>query len=161
MSSNVQTRDHPLLPGTKLPPGTETLVPTDEQYRVMAAFRYQLRRFLAFSSRAAEAAGLAPQQYQALLAIKGHEGPSPITVGELADHLFIRQHTAAELVNRMEAGGLVRRAPAPHDQRRVSILLTEGGEQALSNLAGTHLAELRDNGRVMARLLNLMGRVES
>lgn len=142
----------------KAAPADADVALSDEQYRVMAGFRYQLRRFLAFSSRQAQAAGLAPQQYQALLAIKGHTREAAITVGELAEQLFIRQHTAAELVNRMEAAGLVRRAAAERDHRRVALLLTEGGERALTGLAATHLKELQANGRLMARLLELMSK---
>ncbi|HEY2034092.1 MAG TPA: hypothetical protein VGH02_10445, partial [Rhizomicrobium sp.] len=48
------------------------LTPAD--YRALAEFRFLLRRFMAFSEEAARAAGLAPQQHQALLAIKGLEG---------------------------------------------------------------------------------------
>jgi DNA-binding MarR family transcriptional regulator len=130
-----------------------------EQYRALAAFRYQLRRFLAFSSREAEAAGLAPQQYQAMLAIKGHGGERPITVGELAEQLLVRQHSAAELVNRMETAGLVRRAPAAGDARRVSVLLTPEGEDALKGLAAVHLRELTQNEGLVARLLTLLNRL--
>jgi DNA-binding MarR family transcriptional regulator len=136
---------------------TAPRTPTPEQYRALAAFRHQLRRFLAFSAREAEAAGLAPQQYQALLAIKGHPGPDPITVGELAETLFVRQHSAAELVNRMETAALVRRAPAAGDSRRVMLLLTPAGEAALDGLAAVHLRELAQNARLMSRLLSQIG----
>lgn len=134
---------------------------TSEQYRALAAFRYQLRRFLAFSSREAEAVGLAPQQYQAMLAIKGHAGDQPITIGELAEQLLVRQHSAAELVNRMEAAGLVRRAPAAGDARRVAVLLAPHGQEALDNLAVTHLRELTQNEGLIGRLLTLLDRRQS
>ncbi len=126
-----------------------------EQYRTLAAFRHALRRFLAFSSREAEAAGLAPQQYQALLAIKGHAGDDPISMRQLAEQLLVREHTAAELVNRMEAAQLVRRAPAPGDARRVALLLTATGEDSLRRLAAVHLRELRQHAATMNRLLAL------
>jgi DNA-binding MarR family transcriptional regulator len=131
---------------------------TLEQYRALAAFRHQLRRFLAFSSREARAAGLAPQQYQAMLAIKGHAGERPITIGELAEQLLVRQHSAAELVNRMEAADLVRRAPAPGDARRVAVVLTPEGEEALKGLAAVHLRELTQNEGLVGRLLTLLNR---
>ncbi|MBV8684020.1 MAG: winged helix-turn-helix transcriptional regulator [Caulobacteraceae bacterium] len=134
---------------------------TLEQYRALAAFRHQLRRFLAFSSREAEAAGYAPQQYQALLAIKGHAGDRPISIGELADQLLVRQHSAAELVNRMQAAGLVRRAATPGDARRVAVLLTDQGEEALRRLAPTHLRELTQNEGFVARLLALLNTMPS
>ena len=43
-------------------------------YQLLAEFRFLLARFLAFSSKAAHEAGLAPRQHQALLAIKGYPG---------------------------------------------------------------------------------------
>jgi DNA-binding MarR family transcriptional regulator len=129
---------------------------TPEQYRALAAFRYQLRRFLAFSSREAETAGLAPQQYQAMLAMKARAGERPLTIGELAEQLLVRQHSAAELVNRMESAGLVRRAPAPGDARRVAVLLTPEGDAAIDSLAATHLQELTQNEGLVGRLLTLL-----
>jgi hypothetical protein len=44
---------------------------TDDQYRMLAEFRRQLRVFLDFSARAAMAHGLQSQQHQLLLAIRG------------------------------------------------------------------------------------------
>ena len=40
-------------------------------YKAMAEFRYQIRRFLRFSENAARQAGIEPQQHQLLLAVKG------------------------------------------------------------------------------------------
>ena len=58
-------------------------------YAALAAFRYELRRFLAFSEAAATGAGLPPQQHQALLTVAGHLGPEPPTVGHIAERLMI------------------------------------------------------------------------
>ena len=46
-------------------------------YKALAQFRFQLRKFLSFSEAAAHQAGLTPQQHQALLAIKGFSGAEP------------------------------------------------------------------------------------
>ena len=54
-----------------------------QEYVALAAFRHQLRQFLLFSENAAAAAGLPAQQHQALLALAGHEGTEPPTVGML------------------------------------------------------------------------------
>lgn len=124
----------------------------------MAAFRYQLRRFLAFSSNEAKLAGLAPQQYQALLAIKGHAGSEQITVGELAEQLLIRRHTATELVNRMASANLVERVQGAGDNRRVEILMTPKADDILASLATTHLQELRVNGPMIAELVRRVQR---
>ena len=60
---------------------------TQEEYEALAAFRYALRRFLHFSDTAAVAAGVTPQQHQALLALVGYPGGGPISVGILAERL--------------------------------------------------------------------------
>lgn len=44
-------------------------------YAAIGAFRFQLRQFLAFSAASARAAGLPPQQHQALLAIASYDAP--------------------------------------------------------------------------------------
>eukprot|EP00903_Cladosiphon_okamuranus_P003927 g3925.t1 len=63
---------------------------TDGDYRKLADFRYELRRFLDFSANAAICEGLTPQQHQALLAIRGNMAP-PASVGYLAKRLRIQQ----------------------------------------------------------------------
>ena len=70
-----------------------------EQYAALANFRFELRRFLAFSEAVAAREGLPPQQHQALLAIAGRLEDEPTTVGYLAEQLLIAPHTAAELVS--------------------------------------------------------------
>src|SRR5262245_16083828 len=79
------------------------------EYEALAALRFGLRQFLRFSEEAAHAAGITPQKHQALLAIKGFPGRSRVTVGELAERLQIRHHSAVGLVDRMEAEKLVAR----------------------------------------------------
>src|SRR3989442_8012669 len=95
---------------------TDRLTVTD--YRALAEFRYQLRRFERFSERAARAVGLEPQQHQLLLAVKGMPAGVPATIGLLAERLQVQHHTAVELVDRMQARGLVRRSRAGADRRR-------------------------------------------
>lgn len=48
-------------------------VVSQEEYETLAALRYHLRQFLRFSEDAAKQVGLAPQQHQALLTIKGFQ----------------------------------------------------------------------------------------
>ncbi|MDE3117315.1 MAG: MarR family transcriptional regulator, partial [Pseudomonadota bacterium] len=57
---------------------------TLREYQLLAEFRYLLARFLAFSEKAAQEAGLSPRQHQSLLAIKGYPGGTEVTVGDLA-----------------------------------------------------------------------------
>jgi DNA-binding MarR family transcriptional regulator len=123
----------------------------------LAAFRHALRAFTAFSEAAVHAAGLMPQQHQALLAIKGAPGGAARTVGDIAEAVLVRPHTAAELVNRLEAMGLVRRATDSQDRRRVRVSLTPAAERTLHELTTAHVRELRAIRPALLRLLEQFG----
>lgn len=112
-------------------------------YEALAAFRYALRQFLHFSEEAAASVGLTPQQHQALLAIKGFAGRDRATIGELAERLQIRHHSAVGLVDRLAALDLVIREHATDDRRQVYVALTARGAQMLEQLATAHREELR------------------
>lgn len=132
---------------------SETPVLTLAEYRALATFRRELRKFLDFSSSAAQSAGVPSQQYQALLAIKGHLGDGAPSISELAAHLLVRQHTAVELTKRLEKSGLVRREPHPSDRRVVVLYLTDKAEAVLAALATTHLLELQQSSADFVRVL--------
>ncbi len=126
---------------------------TKAEYETLAAFRYALRQFLRFSEEAAQTVGLAPQQYQALLAIKGFPGRDRVLIGELAERLQIRHHSAVGLVDRLVAQGLVTREQAQTDRRQVYVVLTEHGADVLGRLAAVHRDELRHLGPQLNTLL--------
>lgn len=118
---------------------------SQQDYEALARFRHAIRQFLAFSDEMLASVNLGPRRYQALLAIKAHRGPGPISVGELARLLIIRPNTAAELVNRLEIAGLIERAKDPHDRRRALLVLTEDGERRLASVASVHFNKLQEN----------------
>jgi len=126
------------------------------EYRSLADFRYLLRRFLEFSQQAARHSGLTPAQHQALLAIKGFPGDADPTVGELAERLCIRHHSAVELVDRLEAAELLERRHSSDDRRRVRLRLTRSAEQRLAALTAIHLEELH---RLRPSLQEILDRV--
>jgi len=132
---------------------TKTRRVTTKDYEALAAFRRELRRFLAFSEDAARSSGLTAQQHQAILAIKGHAGPGPMTVGELADHLMIRHHSAVELVDRLVTAGLVLRMDSTEDRRRVGLVLTTRAGEILAELSAIHLEELKQSRVRLVQLL--------
>lgn len=133
---------------------------TGEDYVALAAFRHALRGFLAFSAEAAREAGLSPQQHQALLAIKGIDGHEAITVGLLADRLYLRHHSAVGLVDRLVKKRLLKRSPSAEDRRKVYVCLTPQGEALIDRLSATHRAELRRIGPELKRWLELLDRSE-
>lgn len=117
---------------------------TLSDYQALAEFRYQIRRFLHFSEQRVQAAGLERGQYQLLLAIKGMPEAVRPRIRELADRMQIQHHSAVELVNRLEAGGYVRRERAQEDRREVLLALTAKGERVLGELAVHHHDELQN-----------------
>ncbi|WP_457108353.1 MarR family winged helix-turn-helix transcriptional regulator [Methylobacterium sp. P5_C11] len=131
---------------------------TREQYAAIAAFRFQLRRFLVFSEAAALSAGVPPQQHQALLAVAGYMGLEPPTVGMIADQLLIAPHTAAELVSRMVEAGLLTKTRGTQDRRRMELALTPKAEILLGELTAAHLEELRTMEPALIRALGRLSR---
>lgn len=65
----------------------------------------------------------------------------PLTVGEQARHLGISDATATEVVNRLEAKGLVERMKDDGDQRRVFVWLTDRGREQTAALAGRNVED--------------------
>jgi DNA-binding MarR family transcriptional regulator len=126
-------------PATRQPsPEAVTLA----DYQALARFRRALREFLHFSEQAARAAGLTPAQHQLLLAVKGTESGQPPTIGEVADSLKLRHHSAVELVDRAVAAHLLMRMDDPVDARLQRLVLTAQGEDKLARLSTAHRREL-------------------
>ena len=114
----------------------------DEVYGRLLALRTGLRQFERWSENQAQAAGLTPAQHQLLLAIRGHADTRGPTIGDVADYLFLRHHSAVGLVDRADAAGLVTRVRDDGDQRVVRLQLTEDGSKRLETLSALHLEEL-------------------
>ncbi|MCK4177694.1 MarR family winged helix-turn-helix transcriptional regulator [Aciditerrimonas ferrireducens] len=121
----------------------------DEVYRQLLAFRTELRRFLRWSETQARRQGLTPAQHQLLLAIRGSPDPAGPTLGEVAEALLLRHHSAVGLVDRAETAGLCTRERDPEDHRVVRLRLTPEGRRRLAALSSAHLEELaRLAGRI-------------
>lgn len=122
-------------------------------YQSLAELRYQIRRFIHLSEHAVRKAGLEPRQHQLMLALKAlPQGVRP-RIGELAERLMIQHHSAVELVNRLAAGGYVRRNKGDADRREVLLSLTPKGERILRELSLYHRAELRMQGPALVTAL--------
>lgn len=124
----------------------------EEDYAALAGLRFELRRFQRFSERAARAAGLTPQQHQALLAIRAHDGES-MAIGDLAERLLLKPHSVSELVDRLAGHGLVVRHSGAEDRRQVRAALTDRARDILASLSASHQAELRRVRPLLQRLL--------
>ena len=126
---------------------------TDADYQRLLAFRTSLRRFLHWSEEQAEAAGLTAAQHQLLLAIRGHTGAAGPTIGDMAESLLLRHHSAVGLVDRAVKAGLVGRQEDAADRRVVRLRLTAQGEEMLSRLSAAHLEEIERLAAGMRDLL--------
>jgi DNA-binding MarR family transcriptional regulator len=114
----------------------------DDEYRRLLEFRTAIRKFLKYSKTQAAQLGLTPAQHQLLLAIRGHPRHGGATIGDIAESLLIRHHSAVELVDRAEAGGLVRRRQDSADQRVVRLSLTRSGRSKLERISAANLTEI-------------------
>jgi DNA-binding MarR family transcriptional regulator len=122
-------------------------------YRSLAALRYEIRKFIAFSEQAARDAGIEPQQHQLLLSVRGLPEGRPPTIGAVAERLRVQHHTAVALVDKLEARGFVRRERGIVDRRQVMLRLTPAGDAVLRRLSALHREQLRTVGPEMASAL--------
>ena len=116
--------------------------------------RTGLRRFLRWSEQQAQAAGLTPAKHQLLLAIRGHPDPTGPTIGEIAEYLVLRHHSAVGLIDRAVKDGLVERSPDPNSRSMVRVTLTPAGIDKLEELAEAHLQEIAHLAPTMSTLWN-------
>ena len=132
----------------------------DADYRALADFRFQIRRFLHFSEEAARSEGLEPQQHQFLLTVRAltgsHGGSLGPTVGEIAGHLLVRHHSAVGLADRLVERGLGERVRGDAERRQVRIRLTTQGESALTRLSSAHRAVLLSTGPLLVKSLGAL-----
>lgn len=125
-------------------------------YETLAAFRFELRRFLNFSEQAAKTLGMTPQQHQSLLAIRAAPARM-LAIGDLAEQLFVQPHTASELAERMIALGWLERHSAPEDKRRVLLGLTQQSEEMLGKMSKTHRDEVLRIRSTLTDILSSLG----
>jgi|SRR5271157_299105 len=129
---------------------------TDGEYRGLAELRYRIRRFLQEGDATAMQAGLEPQQYLLLLAIRGLPEGQEATIRTVAERLALRHHSTVELIDRMEARGCVRRTRGREDRRQVLVSLQPRGEKLLEQVVEQRIIELRANGRALVEAIDAL-----
>jgi DNA-binding MarR family transcriptional regulator len=115
-------------------------------YRALAEFRYRIRLFLEGGEAAARSAGLEPEQFQLLLAVRGMPEGREATIQAIAEHLCVRHNTAVERVDRLAHMGLLRRTTSSSDHRVVLVQLSAKGNHLFERLAQKRLEELKESG---------------
>jgi DNA-binding MarR family transcriptional regulator len=106
---------------------------------------------------------LSTPKYSVLTELVGSD--NPLSLGELASRLSCVRSNMTQLVDRLEADGLVKRVDCPTDRRSVNAAITElgrsrqqAGEAALATLHREFAAQVDSNHRAaMERLLRVLG----
>ena len=129
---------------------------TSAEYQALAELRYRIRKFVREGDAVARAAGLEPQQYMLLLALRGLPAGVEATIRTLADRLALRHHSAVELIDRLETHGYVRRSRSRDDRRRVLVTLLPRGEKLLEQVARDRIGELRASGAALAKAISAL-----
>jgi DNA-binding MarR family transcriptional regulator len=126
------------------------------EFQALAELRYKIRSFLKEGDAAARLAGLEPQQYLLLLAIRGLSPDTPPKIQTFAERLALKHHSAVELVDRLEQRGLVRRTRGKEDRRQVLVSLLPRGEKLLEKVVQQRIGELRASGRELVKAIDAL-----
>src|SRR3981189_261898 len=129
---------------------------TTAEYRALAELRYRIRKFVGEGDAVARAAGLEPQQYLLLLALRGLPEGVEATIRTVADRLALKHHSAVELIDRLESHGYVRRSRSRDDRRRVLVALLPRGEKLLEQVARDRIGGVRAGGAVVNAISALL-----
>src|SRR5262245_24266080 len=113
-----------------------------------------LARLARVAEQACQSTGISLPQYRLLVSISGR----PQRASELATHVGVSRPTLTSLVDGLEQGGLLRRAPVPSDRRGIQLLPTEAGQLAIARAEealSQRLVELfdRDMAKVTSDIL--------
>jgi|SRR5215470_15755734 len=134
---------------------------TDGEYHALSQLRFLIRKFLQEGDATARDAGLEPQQYLLLLAIRGLQAGQEPSIRALADRLSLRHHSTVELIDRLEAHGLVKRARGREDRRQVLVSLQPRGEKLLEKVVAKRIVELRSHGHALVAAISKLLESES
>ncbi len=147
--------------GPAFPPQPEidsTPPPTDgslngAHYRGLAEFRYQIRRFVSFSEKAARQAGLEPPQHQLLLAIRGLPPSKRPNLATLAERMCIEVDACEALARTLLDRQLLHLTVDPADRREPLLALTEAGQTLLQGLTTLHRNQILSVGPTFVQAL--------
>jgi DNA-binding MarR family transcriptional regulator len=127
---------------------------TETEYRALGELRYLIRRFVQEGDVTAKQAGLEPQQYLLLLALRGLPAGEEATISKLAERLSLRHHSTVELIDRLESHGFVKRMRGKEDRRQVLVGLQPRGAKLLEKVVEQRIIELRSNGRALVSAIS-------
>ncbi|MCY4147689.1 MAG: MarR family winged helix-turn-helix transcriptional regulator [Chloroflexi bacterium] len=134
-------------------------------FSLLARIFHRLKQFGEYS---APPGVLSPPQLWFLRRLYDAGAPQPVSY--FADGIYSNRSNASQMIDRLEAEGLVCRVRNPHDRRSVLVELTEAGERSMHHGNASHqqLAEqlLRplsdeERGSILAALERVLNLLES
>ncbi|HEX6374668.1 MAG TPA: MarR family transcriptional regulator [Allosphingosinicella sp.] len=128
----------------------------DRDYKVLASVRAELRSFAHFTEKVTSGAGLTPQQHQILLALRASD-ELELTIGQLAETMFLKPHSVSGMADRLAGLGLVERVRSEEDRRSIRLRLTDKAREVLASLGQAHKDELR---RIRPLLISLLSQLD-
>lgn len=126
----------------------------------LAEINYHVVCLRSLGYRTAREHGLAPREYDLLLAVKAMPPGTRRGIRELADRLNMQHHGVVELATRLQRRGFLRRYHDQEDGRQARLALTPQGARLLRELVERENARLRNSaGEAVSSLQRIVGRL--
>lgn len=126
----------------------------------LAEINYHVVCLRSLGYRTAREHGLAPREYDLLLAVKAMPPGTRRGIRELADRLNMQHHGVVELATRLQRRGLLRRYHDQEDGRQARLALTAQGARLLRELVERENARLRSSaGEAVSSLQRILGKL--
>ena len=126
----------------------------------LAELSYYVVCLRSLGCRTAREEGLAPREYELLLAVKALSPDTHRGISELAEWLHMQHHGVVELATRLQRRGLLRRYHDQKDGRHARLALTVQGARVLRELVGRENARLRSSaGQAVSSLQRIVAKL--
>jgi len=113
----------------------------DDDFAVWVLVHQTWRAMRKSEERVLAKIGLSPEQNELLWVAANH--PGPLTAAEICRALFRESNTISQLLNRMERGGLVTRAPKRKGRPFTEVKTTGKGQELYNQAKETNLAHMK------------------
>ena len=113
----------------------KTTVPLPMRQRTVIHLMLVTNRISEAVSQALKPFGVSPQQFNVLPILRGQKG-KPANLQTLSDRMVSRMSNTTRLVDKLLDKGYVSRTVCPSNRRKVEIMITASGADALQEMDG-------------------------